>query len=517
MILRKPYAFLIKNFKKIHIFMLFLCAYIFYKNSQVRSFVSEFLNLGSYDRFSEPIGKYISIFLILALLIVIVLSTALTVLLKRKNKPWKLYLIPVIEYSFMLVVFLIARGFFNSYDGGSTTGIRAIGDLLLISSLVQYPVFIILLIRIFGIDLNNFNFQLDKEYLELNSEDREEFEININVDKHSFIRGYKRLFRNIGYIYQEHKFLFRTVITLVTIILVGYSYYNIFVLHRSYRQGDNVNSNGYTIRINNSYYTDKDYRGKVISKKSNFVILNLDIKNNYVKREVDLTKFHIINGINNYGYTVRTYETDFDDLGKTYSTKELKYGESINMILIFKVDKKLPSNRFVLYYQEYIKGKPYLRKIKLNIEDLSKIKFNKNIKIGKTTYLEEGNKKKDLNIEKVKFVNSISYSYEDCDEESDCSYSTRDVNAVSNEKIMQIEFLSESFEGKDLIDFSVKYGKIIYIDNKGKSRSLKVKDVVNRKYMGQYIYVRVPKEVENSKSVKLVYTVRNKRYTFRIK
>ena len=35
--------------------------------------------------------------------------------------------------------------------------------------------------------------------------------------------------------------------------------------------------------------------------------------------------------------------------------------------------------------------------------------------------------------------------------------------------------------------------------------------------MGQYIYVKVPKEIKDSKSVKLIYTVRDKKYTFTIK
>ena len=57
MIIRKPYAFLIKNFKKIHIFLLLLCCYIYYKNMQTRSFVSEFVQLGTYDAYNEPITR----------------------------------------------------------------------------------------------------------------------------------------------------------------------------------------------------------------------------------------------------------------------------------------------------------------------------------------------------------------------------------------------------------------------------------------------------------------------------
>ena len=53
MIIRKPYAFLIKNFKKIHIFLFILCAYIYYQNLRINAFVNEFLEFLTYDEVSE--------------------------------------------------------------------------------------------------------------------------------------------------------------------------------------------------------------------------------------------------------------------------------------------------------------------------------------------------------------------------------------------------------------------------------------------------------------------------------
>ena len=43
MIIRKPYAFLIKNFKKIHIALLILGLFVGYKLFDVTSFVNEFM------------------------------------------------------------------------------------------------------------------------------------------------------------------------------------------------------------------------------------------------------------------------------------------------------------------------------------------------------------------------------------------------------------------------------------------------------------------------------------------
>ena len=105
MIIRKPYAFLIRHFKKIHILLLALCAFIYYKNLQLSSFIGEFIQLQTYDAFAEPISKYASFPAMLSMGIIIVGSLALVILLKHKQKPWKLYLLPIIEYTALFVIF----------------------------------------------------------------------------------------------------------------------------------------------------------------------------------------------------------------------------------------------------------------------------------------------------------------------------------------------------------------------------------------------------------------------------
>ena len=60
MIIRKPYAFLIKNFKKIHIALLILGIYVGYKLLDVITFVNEFMKFGTYDLYANPVSNYIS-------------------------------------------------------------------------------------------------------------------------------------------------------------------------------------------------------------------------------------------------------------------------------------------------------------------------------------------------------------------------------------------------------------------------------------------------------------------------
>ena len=517
MIIRKPYAFLIKHFRKIHIFLLVLCGFIYYKNLQLSSFVNEFIKLGTYDSYAEPISNYVSSFSIISLVLMIIGSVVLLLLLKYKKKPWKLYLLPALEYIFILIIFLVTKNFFDSYTGGlESASIRAIRDLLFIETIFQYPTILIFLIRVFGVDLNKFNFKMDQEYLELNSEDREELEINFEFDKESLKRGTKRLIRNIGYVYQEHKLLIRTIIGILMVVLLYNSYKFVFVTNKSYKQGQSLNANGYTITINNSYYTDKDYTGNIVSEKSAFVILDLTIKNNVQKREIDLNKFHVMNGVANYITTAKTFETEFQDFGKAYESKELKRDESFNLIMIFKVDKELSPKRFVLYYQEFNNNEPHLRKIKLKLNDVSKIKKNKSMKLDDEFNFILKNKQETIIFDEYELIDNLDYSYRVCTS-ANCSTYTGKYAAKEGQKILKISFASNNFEGKDMIDFSTKYGKINYINKDSKKSTVEIKNPLNKTYYGKYLYVSVPAEVADSKSIELEYVIRNNRYVYKLR
>ena len=70
MIIRKPYAFLIKHFKKIHLILLVFSAFVYYKNLQLSSFVTEFVSLGTYDSYNEPITQFVTVFAIISMLLI---------------------------------------------------------------------------------------------------------------------------------------------------------------------------------------------------------------------------------------------------------------------------------------------------------------------------------------------------------------------------------------------------------------------------------------------------------------
>ena len=134
MIIRKPYAFLIKNFRKIHIALLVLGVFVFYKTIRTALFVSEFMNYGIYDAYANPISKVITPFFRISVILMIIGSGSILLLLRHKQKPWKSYIFPTLLYFFLFLVLGMIRSFFNVYtEMLETTNLRFIINIPIFS------------------------------------------------------------------------------------------------------------------------------------------------------------------------------------------------------------------------------------------------------------------------------------------------------------------------------------------------------------------------------------------------
>ena len=80
MILRKPYAFLIKHFKFIHIILTFLLSYVFYKSVNLLTFFNEYIGanqmtnvVGAESYLFDTFMFWASVLIVMLALIVFVL------------------------------------------------------------------------------------------------------------------------------------------------------------------------------------------------------------------------------------------------------------------------------------------------------------------------------------------------------------------------------------------------------------------------------------------------------------
>lgn len=512
MIIRKPYAFLIKNFKKIHVVLLVLSIFVLFKLTGVSSFVNDFMRYGIYDTYGDPITAHITFLLRLAVFILGLGSGALIFLLRHKKKPWKAYLIPFIEYVALFFVLMMIKSFFDGYSPEvETTDLRMSRDLLILFLVVQVPAIAVFVVRTFGLDLKKFNFNSDEEFLQLSEEDREEFEISLDFDTNSLIRLGKRLWRNIKYFYDEHKLICRTVFLIIGAIFLYKAYVFIFVTSKTYKEGQIYKANGYTIKVENSYFTDKDNKGDVIASNSNFIVIEYTITNNSAPRKLNMNNFHLKYGKLDFTTTEKTYADEFSDLGKAYTrVEELTRGETLNFIAIYKVPKKINKKRFALYYQE---NSGILRKIKLKIKDISRVKNMGKFSLGDEVTLKFPNSEEMIDFETCEQTKSVTYIVRKCSALG-CLVEEKKYDMPDPYKILEISFASDTFEAKNMIDFLHKYGKIVYKDSSGVEEQIEIESAISNNYYGKVIYLKVPLDIEGAKDVKLLFTVRNRSYTY---
>ena len=512
MILRKPYALLIKHFQKIHLVLILLCAYIFYKLTMLRTFVADFLETESYDSYYEPISNHINILVILAIIAVLAIVVVLVVLLRYKKKPWKIYILPFVEYLFMLVVLLFVKSYFDNFDEMESviTTIMAGRDLLTIAYYPQFIVFIIFGIRFLGIDLNKFGFKNDEEYLDIKEEDREEVEISFELDKDRIVRNIKKFFRHVRYVYLEHKLVCNTIIVIIFVSITGYTYYYFGILHRTYSEGNTFNANYYAITINNSYLTDYDSNGNNITEGKNYsyLVVNVTVKNLASKRSINIDRFRVMNRNNQFRNVSREYD-NFADLSKPFDrTKELATGEEVTFILVYKVDKDLNPKKYVLYYPDVSKG-VLLKKIKLSVKDVRELENIKEVSLNQNM---EFPTKDTLTVTNFKVVDSTTYSRYTCT--NSCGIREQTLTAVGNNKILEIAFVSNNFTGQSFIDFSNLYATINYKNNSGETFNIAASSVIDN-YSGNYAYFSIPSDVDPN-SIELVFTFRDGKYVYKL-
>ncbi len=517
MIFRKPYAFIIQHFRKIHLALLLFAIYVFIKTNQVIAFINEFIDTRTYNASLESIDRHLSFFTYLSILLILAMTGVLIYVLAYKKKPWKTYLIPFASYALLFVLFLFTTSYFHGFgDESSFVTARTMSQLVQFVSLSQYAVFLLLIIRILGLDLKKFDFVHDKEYLEIKEEDREEFEVSVEFDKDKIVRFFKRQMREAKYLYQEHPLVFNIIFVVLVVSGVGYLYYYFGVVNKTYQQNDPVQALSYEITVKESYFTASNYKGEVIQSGKDYVAVLLHVKNYGAKRTFNLDRLRLLNKGHAYYYT-RLREPSFKDLGATYKKQELAYDEATSFYLVFEVDQNLANDNFVLYYQDIIENKTLqYKKIKLNPVDLHQTKTIAKVKNEEEMELSGiGVEKKAITFLTSSIQESASYSVLSCNL-STCQMGTKTATN-QNGKLLVTSYASLDFEGKDFVDFSKDYGKIVYKDSNGKTHTVHVESATEDDYAGKYLYLKVPNELEQATSIQLVYTIRNREYIYQVK
>lgn len=353
MVFRKPYGFLIKYFKLIHLIIFAILTYLVSCNMEIYSFLNDCINDSVY-RYDAL--QYINYNIYIWMLLGIGLFFAIYLLFKYKDKPRNLYVLSIVGY----IIVGIYMFMLFSYMSGLPTNvidqkiIRAYRDIMLITLGFQYLIIIIMFVRGLGFDIKKFNFGKDIQELNLSQEDNEEVEFDVNIDTNGIMRNVRKKRRELGYFFQEYK-VFIIGVFLILLLIVGYNIYNnLKDILKVYNQEEIVGYNNF-ITIKNSYYD--------ITTGKNYIIVKFDIFKYGKKERFNVNNMILMVDKEKY-LPNKNICFNFSKLGNCYK-KQYVTDSSSSYIVTYEVDSLNSRKTYLLYKESYDNS----YKIKLDLKN----------------------------------------------------------------------------------------------------------------------------------------------------
>ena len=516
-ILRKPYAFLIRNFKKINIVLLALVIFVLWKELELYQFIKDYIATGVYSTQLDSIGNYVNIFSVGAIVLIAIISAILAYLLKYKDKPFISYVIILGVSVITLILFIYNYYYFTmtaaqEFDLVSALMIR---DLSFIATIPHYPVILLLLIRSIGLDLKRFGFGEDKEFAEINDEDREEVEVEITFDKDRYIRMIRKNLRYLKYTFLEHKFSISALIVLVVLLASFNVYHYAFVVNKVYSMGENVSANGLNFQVENAYITNRDYTGNQIAKSKYYFILDVKITNNQ-SSDVPISNEYFFLYVDNQQYTPsERFNLYFSDIGTLYSGgKKIKATSSENVLFVFEIDAPKENSNFLLTYRTG-QFNDAAKRIRVQVRDISKFIEKANVSLGEELTVPINLEKEwTFSLSNFALTNTMDYRYEQCNAKT-CPIYEATLESKENQVIFYAKYKLKEGSKKDFLDFLKTYGKIRYTIN-GETKEMNISYLLTN-YRGDHLFIAAPSEMVNATNIELYFTVRTYQYFYQLK
>ena len=506
MILRKPYAFLIKYFKIIHIVMFIIFAFLVFKIRDIYTFFTNYVKNGSFTYIEKMADKYMSVLIFISVIIIIVSAVFIYLLMRKKEKPILFYKILIIYGVVLLIYWIYFRNFFANLDKIEYDPLAIIiyRDITAFLYYINFFYVGFSFIRGFGFDIKKFSFDKDKRELNIEEEDSEEYELNLGLDKDNvtnYLRKEKREFR---YYLKENK-AFLIIFLIVGIIIGGiYIYFNYFIPNKIYAERDQLNVNGVVYRVNSSMITTLDKYSEVISNNSSFIVINMDMLNNNNDKSIEKELFRI-NINDNYYYPVFNYNSSFDDVGTIYKDGMIiKNNVVTNINIIYKIENNFNNGDIFFelmnnkggkndYIFEKILLSPYIEEQKV-----STFKMNDSVKIN--DYV--------IKILDYSFHDKVSYDYEKCINNI-CNKLNKIINPKLNDYILSLKIENlDSIDKTFLEDYlGLKYKYL------GNDSYVSSKDVTILGINDDTLYLNVPKSVLNITNFEVTIKTRTDEYS----
>lgn len=530
MVLRKPYAFLIRNFKLIHFILAILMGVFFSKLRSIADFFKEYIDQGIYGKVYNAVSDNIGAIGIILPVIIIGVLILIAYILNMKQKPIRFYIIGIITYIVEIILLIIASFILNSIQHGSVsiTLIDIFYDFFNIISYIPVVFIVITLARAVGFNIKQFNFKKDLMELNISEEDSEEFELEVDVDTEDIKAKINRKLRFIKYVYLENKIVFISGAIILVIGLAFGIYSYISSMEKIYDEGYSFTAYGLEVTLNKSYKTKYATNGKLIDKNRFFIIVDFTIKNNYETDQVlpyeyiylRLDELEKISPTNDY-------KDEFSDFGLRYvENNKIKAKESRQVILVYEISNKYEKNNFRLEYllskinEDETTGSYKYSKIDLKPIEFNEVKQVSSKKLGEElefkNSLIEGTK---IKIDEVNIENKFNYKYTQVIGGQEREFTKTIVPSDSSaykKAVLQLKVTiskNKNLNEKVYTSLYEKFATIEY-EKDGKVYRQKTFIIDLTPNNSNETYLEIVSEAKDSEKVTLVFTIRDKEYKY---
>jgi len=528
MIIRKPYAFLIKHFKIIHLLLLVPLIYLAFKFGDISSFFNRYINANYQTSETSIAGNYITLYMYLSIIVLIIINIIIFLLMKSKGKSTIYYSISIIYYLISFIATFLFYTAMASIETGTITQTLAsfAKDISVLFPIPYYILVVATFVKGIGFNIKTLRFD---SYLgiQVSEYDDEEIEIKINSDNASAKKRVVHYFRELKYYILENKFVFSCLGIAVLIGIFIAIYMDLQVYNKRYNFHEAFALDSFNMTLKESYISDVDYKGKKILDDYYYLAVKISITNkSRTDQSLDKGNFRIYLG-KDIIYPKYSLSGNFIDIGTNYQGETIKAGSTDDYVFVYELTDKMLKSSYkmkILSNLQQKNGKliPSYRIINIKPTNITKVEKVKTIKTDEEIVLTDtmlGNtiyKLKNFNI-----ARNYSYTYDICKDDNQCK--TYNDIVISNQgKILVI--IEDEIKWDDTISYYKNSHKDIYEDYgiiaykyQGNEYQTRLTNVTPTNLKGVKVY-EVPDLLSrvDLSEMKLFFKIRNKVITIEV-
>ncbi len=524
MILRKPYAMLIKHFRLIHFILLGLTIYLAFMSNDVLRFLNDFIaNRTS----SINATGYLSIMVYPVIVLIVGICVAIYYLMREKKKPKLLYLLIIIFYIVTMGVLIYSSVNLDIIENEilESSTLRLVRDILRVDVYAQYIAIAIITVRALGFDIKKFDFAKDINELQIDVSDNEEFEFMIGVNTDNLKRKGRKQLRELRYYFVENKLFITIILSVVAIVGIIMIILNINFTNKVYKEDENIQTALYNLVFTDTYLTKYSYNNKDIGyNDTSYVIVKFNINAiNQGTYQLDTNKF-LLKVNNETIIPTKKYYEDLKDIALGYRSQKIDSNLK-TFILVYNIDNEYLNKKMTLSYEEgYVKeeGNWKVKQYRVNLNPvsldkettlISTSKLNEPITLTNSFYNETSFTINNYSIN-TRFPVTISYCTNNY-----CSEKINQIIPTTNKATiisLTAENINLNSQLSSLVDLITNYGKIKYESN-GKEYTSKILNNVTPNNYNKEYYIEVDKDITSASKIWIELNIRNNQYQYILK